>query len=572
VASDPPDLTRRERDVLVALCQPILDQDVFSEPASVRAIAAELVVTEAAVKQHLLHLYDKFGIAADGSRRRLTLAREAIRLELVTVAGLATARRRAANREATLTAARAAHAARGWEAAYQGFADADEVEPLVVEDIEAAAEAAWWTNRHEQSMELKRRAYSIHTRAHETERAATTALLLTINHANRLELAVADGWCSKARRLLDGRPETPVQGMLAFVECMFAEGAGDWPVVLERATALQGIAQRTGDADLEALGVAFEGLALTQSAETAAAGTRLLDEAMASALSGAIGPMAAGVIYCRMLSVCLAAHDYGRAGEWTDAILRQAGSSGFVGLPGDCHTHHAAVMIKRGAWAAGAEEAQAAADQAHTLDLSHVGIALCELAEIRLRQGDLASAETAIRRAREYGVLVEPGLALLRFARGELAAARTGLDKALAANLSQPLVRARLLPALVEVALAEGDAAAAGAAATELAETAAAFPADALRAAAEQAAGAVELAAGTPDRAATRLESARGLWLGVDAPYEVARTRTLLAETHGARGDHEARALELRAAYVTFEQLGARPDAAACAERLSVPP
>jgi hypothetical protein len=75
----PPELTRRERDVLVALCRPALGGDVFTEPASVHEIAAALVVTDAAVKQHLLHLYDKFGIAETGERRRVRLAKEAIR-------------------------------------------------------------------------------------------------------------------------------------------------------------------------------------------------------------------------------------------------------------------------------------------------------------------------------------------------------------------------------------------------------------------------------------------------------------------------------------------------------------
>jgi predicted ArsR family transcriptional regulator len=42
--------------VLVALCRPLLDDEVFASPASVREIAAALVVTDAAVKQHLLHL------------------------------------------------------------------------------------------------------------------------------------------------------------------------------------------------------------------------------------------------------------------------------------------------------------------------------------------------------------------------------------------------------------------------------------------------------------------------------------------------------------------------------------
>ena len=41
------ELTRREKDVLVALCRPLSTEDVVAQPASVREIAAELVVTEA---------------------------------------------------------------------------------------------------------------------------------------------------------------------------------------------------------------------------------------------------------------------------------------------------------------------------------------------------------------------------------------------------------------------------------------------------------------------------------------------------------------------------------------------
>lgn len=78
VASSPPDLTRRERDVLLALCQPLFRPGMFRSPAAVRDIAAALVVTDAAVKQHLGRLYDKF--ALDGDRRnRLELANEAFR-------------------------------------------------------------------------------------------------------------------------------------------------------------------------------------------------------------------------------------------------------------------------------------------------------------------------------------------------------------------------------------------------------------------------------------------------------------------------------------------------------------
>ena len=76
--AQPPALTQRERDVLLALCRPLLTGDAFTEPASIRAIAAELVVSDAAVKQHLSRLYVKFDVGAHGERRRLQLANAAV--------------------------------------------------------------------------------------------------------------------------------------------------------------------------------------------------------------------------------------------------------------------------------------------------------------------------------------------------------------------------------------------------------------------------------------------------------------------------------------------------------------
>ena len=77
-----PDLTRREVEVLTALCRPALQQDAFVAPATAREIAEELVVTEAAVKQHLLRLYQKFRIP-EGGNRRARLANEVISLGVV---------------------------------------------------------------------------------------------------------------------------------------------------------------------------------------------------------------------------------------------------------------------------------------------------------------------------------------------------------------------------------------------------------------------------------------------------------------------------------------------------------
>ena len=84
-AESGPRLTPREREVLVALCRPMISGEVFREPASIRQIAADLVVSEAAVKQHLSRLYDKFGVF-EREGRRAHLANEAIRRGAVSTA------------------------------------------------------------------------------------------------------------------------------------------------------------------------------------------------------------------------------------------------------------------------------------------------------------------------------------------------------------------------------------------------------------------------------------------------------------------------------------------------------
>jgi hypothetical protein len=77
-----PELTRRELDVVTSLCRPALSDEAFVAPATAREIASDLVVTEAAVKQHLLRLYQKFRIP-EGANRRVRLANEVVALGLV---------------------------------------------------------------------------------------------------------------------------------------------------------------------------------------------------------------------------------------------------------------------------------------------------------------------------------------------------------------------------------------------------------------------------------------------------------------------------------------------------------
>jgi FHA domain len=85
----PPALTPRERVVLVELCRPLLSGNVFTQPASVREIAQLLVVSEAAVKQHLGRLYVKFGVVDDvAGPRRVQLANAALQRGAVSMGDL----------------------------------------------------------------------------------------------------------------------------------------------------------------------------------------------------------------------------------------------------------------------------------------------------------------------------------------------------------------------------------------------------------------------------------------------------------------------------------------------------
>jgi hypothetical protein len=125
-----------------------------------------------------------------------------------------------------------------------------------------------------------------------------------------------------------------------------------------------------------------------------------------------------------------------------------------------------------------------------------------------------------------------------------------------------------LLPARTETALACGDTFAAREAAVELVAIGERFSTPALRAAGLSARGAAALADGQADAAAGDLGVAATLWREAEIPYEAARTSALLGEARRARGERSAALLELRAAAITFERLGAQPDADAVTSAL----
>jgi tRNA A-37 threonylcarbamoyl transferase component Bud32/tetratricopeptide (TPR) repeat protein len=457
-------------------------------------------------------------------------------------------------------------ARKDWPAAYAQLTAADARRALDADELEALGEAALWAGHPAESALARQRAHAAHLRAGNRRRAAVVALGLVINHVARLDGAVATGWFSKAKRLLEGEPEGPEHAYVELTTTLFRQVAGDLDGALESARAAYELASRYGDPDAEALALVFQGFVLARQGSVAE-GMALMDEAMASALTGELGPLASGLVYCRTICACLDLLDYRRAAEWTQAIERCRRANGEGGFPGDCRTHHAAILFLRGDWTASEQEALLACDESATFDLVHAGLASYELGELRLRQGDLARAGAAFRRAHELGTTPQPGFSLLRLAEGNCAAAGASIRSALAAVPADPLARERLLPAAVEIALAEGELERAHESATELATIAERFQGPAPRAAAACAQGAVLLADEQAEQAAKVLREGCQLWLESEAPYEAARARMLLADALGALGDQEASLLELSAARETFERMGALPDSERAARR-----
>jgi DNA-binding CsgD family transcriptional regulator len=463
----------------------------------------------------------------------------------------------------SLERGRDAYARRSWRDAHESLSAADHGAPLEPEELELLATSAFMLGRDHEYVDTLERAHDAYLRRGERLRAFRCAFWCGMILMTRGEVGPGSAWIGRAQRLSEGQPDESVErGYLLMPLALRHEAAGEFEAAAAVAGEAAAMAERFGDADGFALASYAHGDMLIKAGRVPE-GLAVLDESMLAATRGDLSPMTTGIVYCGVILACQEVYEARRAREWTAALTKWCkGQPDLVAFTGRCLVHRAEILQLGGAWPDALEEARRARQRfIEAENIGRVGLAFYREAELERLLGAFEAAEQAYREASGHGWDPQPGLAQLRLAQGGVDAATASIHRVLA-ETTEPLKRAGLLPACVEIMLAAGDVDAAVAACRELEELAARFDSGMLGAMVAHARGAVELARGDSKAALGSLRHALEIWQELEAPYEVARTRELIGLACRTLGDDEAAALELDAARAAFEELKAAPDAA----------
>jgi class 3 adenylate cyclase len=459
-----------------------------------------------------------------------------------------------------LEAGRDALRRREWAEGYELLRAADETMELEPEDLMLLGEAAMWNGQMDAVAAYFERAYRAYLADGNMLRAAFVATWIAHNEKNNLRMSVADGWMSRAKRLLDLEEEAAEHGYWALQRSLDALNRGDLPEALQLARKAEELGRRFGDRNLEVRGLQRQGTVLIAQGE-AAEGRLLLNEASTAALAGELDPFSTLTVYCNTIGACRDVGDFESAGEWTERAFDFCDANSAVGFPGMCRVNHAEVMKFKGRFTEAQELADRAGQELRGWLPRVAGAAFYELGEVRLRLGELAQAEQAFREADEFGRTPEPGLSLLRLAQGNVNGALASIRRAAGDDSLALPAQARLLPAAVDIAVAAGESDEAAGYADRLHAIAETFDTSALKASAAFARGQVALARGDVESAYHDFRRARTTWDATAANYDVARAREQLGLALRALEDEDAAIWELQASAVRFERLGAVRDA-----------
>ncbi len=478
-----------------------------------------------------------------------------------------------------MAAGRAALDSGDWIAARQAFERALAIEETA-EGLEGLGLAAWWLDLAAVVFDARERAYRAYRKRGDHVAAARLAVWIAWDSAAfRGEQGVANGWLERARRLLDGQPDSPEHAFLAARAAVFALLDDGDPVNAEAlaAEAIR-VGQAIGAIDHEMVGRSLHAFALVTTGRVAE-GLRELDEVSAAILAGELSDrLSIGLAGCYLIGACDRVRDHARAMQWCDRIKEHSRKWGLKPLFAVCRTQYASVCMWRGAWADAERELTSACDELAICRPGMTTDGLARLGELRRRQGRFDEA------AELFGRSSAHPMAML----GRAAMALDGGDHRTAADLAERHLRrmpsknrterAAALELLIRAKAAAGsseDIAAARATLQELGRIASDAQTPPLLAAARLSAGLIAFADGKADDARRQLEDAVDLFEKSGAPFETAKTRIELARVLHRLNRIDAAVAELDRALEQLTHLDARVElsvARAIRDRLSASP
>jgi class 3 adenylate cyclase len=465
-----------------------------------------------------------------------------------------------ATREALLDDARAAYGRSQWSAARVALRDADADQPIGPEDLERLAWSSRWAGDPAEFLNALERAEVAFTDAGANAGAARMALEQARHHTMMLDGAVAVTCYLRATEYLAEAPECAEHAQERWSLAFTLMGGGDVDGARDALLEARAIARRVSSPGMEAMAV--QGLAhVAATAGEVAEVLPLLDEAAALALRPGVAPVHAGYVYCSVISICRALCDWGRATEWTKVSTRYCERESIAGYTGLCRFHQAEIDRLHGQLQEAEGRVLQACEELLGVNRYSAGWGYSELVEIRVRRGDLDGAEEALAEAIALGDDGQPGQGRLLLAQGDARAAVRSLSR----SLADPgfLARERrvfLLPVHVAACVAVGDEQAAAESVAELEEVARRLGTPGPAAAAAVARGHLALHRGDTKEAIAALRTGLRSWSEVEAPYEAAQARVLLARALTADGDEAGARLELRAAARLVDEFGVAVD------------
>jgi tetratricopeptide (TPR) repeat protein len=455
-------------------------------------------------------------------------------------------------------------AARGdWEEAYDLLVKADADGLLGPAELPLLGEVAYAAGHLDVSIEAWEHTHTLSVQAGDQVAAAGAAIRVAMHLLlDTALMAPVRGWLARAEGLLEGQEEMPAHAWLAAVRTYERMLTGDLREARQWSERAIEVGSRREPAACAVGRVAAARLRILDG--EVEEGLVLLDEAGVAAVSGELDPLSTGLVYCELVCALQGVAQYDLAEEWTEAMERWCQTNAIGSLHGRCRVHRAEILRLRGACDEAEREALVACDELSPYLRREMGWPLSELGRIRLRKGDIDGAEEALLAAHRVGWEPQPGLALVRLARGDAAAAAAAIRNARERPSRVPskelppdtdLQRAPLLDAQVEIEIAVGALEQARAATDELERVAARFQSKALVAGATLARGRVQLAEGHAAEAERCCSKATRLWNQIGAPYEAAVARMVLAEALRAGGSEDQAVLELQAARTILERI-----------------